>query len=156
MIVSPSSRALVAVKPTVQVERAPRSLGRAGERHGASGGDAARIVTGVAFAAIESLLVLTVSVDEPGDVFVTPAIVRDAAVLGGRAQVPPLFASVIVATAPAPVAVAEQFEKPATERDGRGRRDGEAGGEGGGDLCRRLLSAPVEVGVKLTVQLARA
>ncbi len=154
VIVSPPRRALVAVNPTVHVERA-ESVWGAPLNVTALGVDVAVSVTGVAFAATASLLVLTVSVDDPADEFVMPAIVRDAAVLGGRAHVPPLFTSVIVATAPAPVAVAEQLMKPAPSV---------IAGEGGTEkpdekvvvIVSPLFSAPVELGVKLTDHLARA
>ena len=70
-------------------------------------------MTAVALAAVVSALVLTVSVDEPVvPVFVIPAIARDAAVLSPTAQVPPLSASVTVATVPAPETDAEQLLKP--------------------------------------------
>ena len=112
-------------------------------------------VTAVAFAATASALVFTVSVDEPADEFVTPAIISDAAVLGGSTHVPPLFASVIVATAPAPVAVAEQFEKPAPST-----MIGVAGTEKPEEkvvvIASPLRSVPVELVLKLTVHVARA
>ena len=154
-IVSALSSALVAVKPTVQVERALPVCGEP-VNDTAVGAAAARIVTGVALAALESLLVLTVSVDEPGDVFVIPAIVSVAGVVPVSEQVPPLLARVIVATAPAPpVAVAEQFEKPATSVI-----TGVAGIEK--PVVKVVViwsparSPPVAVGVKFTVQVARA
>ena len=154
VIVSPLSRALVAVKPTVHVERADPVCG-APLNETAVGADVAVIVTAVAFAATASALVLTVSVDEPADEFVTPAIVSDAAVLGGSTQVPPLFASVIVATAPAPVAVAEQFENPAPSVM-VGVADTEKPEENVVVIVSPLRSVPVELVLKLTVHVARA
>ena len=154
MIASPLSSALVAVNPTVHVERADPVCGEP-LNETAVGADVAVSVTAVAFAATASALVLTVSVEPPGDEFVTPAIVSDAAVLGGSTHVPPLFASVIVATAPAPVAVAEQFEKPAPST-----MIGVAGTEKPEEkvvvIASPLRSVPVELVLKLTVHVARA
>jgi hypothetical protein len=154
VMTSPLRSALVAVKPTVHVERADPVCGTP-LNDTAEGADVAVSVTAVAFAATASALVLTVSVERPADVFVTPAIVRDAAVLGGSTQVPPLFASVIVATAPAPVAVAEQFEKapPSTMVGVAGTEKPE---EKVVVIVSPLLSAPVELDLKFTVQVARA
>ncbi len=71
------------------------------------------IVTAVALAAVVSALVLTVSVDEPVVlVLVIPAIARVAAAPSPTAQVPPLSASVIVATVPTPETAAEQLLNP--------------------------------------------
>ena len=154
VIVSPLRSALVAVKPTVQVERALPVWGEPANET-AVGPDAARIVTDAALPAVVSAVVLTVSTEAPGEVFVTPAIDRDAAVLGGSAHEPPLSTRVIVATAPAPVAVAEQFVKPAPSTI-----VGVAGTEKPGVnvtvMVSPALSAPVAVGVKFTVHFARA
>ncbi len=60
MIVSPFSSALVAVKPTVQVERAPPVWGEPANET-AVGPEAATIVTEAALPAVVSAVVLTVS-----------------------------------------------------------------------------------------------
>src|SRR5579872_826201 len=154
VIESPPSRALVAVKPTVHVERAEPVCGEP-LNETAVGADVAVSVTAVAFAATASALVLTVSVERPADEFVTPSIVSDAAVLGGSTQVPPLFASVTVATAPAPVAAAEQFEKPAP-RVMVGVGGTEKPEENVVVIVSPALSAPVELVEKFTVHAVRA
>ena len=154
VIASPLRSALVAVNPTVHVERADPFCGEP-LNETAVGADVAVIVTAVAFAATASALVLTVSVEPPADEFVTPAIVSDAAVLGGSAHVPPLFASVIVATAPAPVAVAEQFENPAPSVI-VGVVGTEKPEENVVVIVSPLFSVPVELVLKLTVHVARA
>ncbi len=154
VIVSPLRSALVAVKPTDQVERALPVWGEPANET-ALGADAARIVTEAALPAVVSAVVLTVSTDAPGEVFVMPAIVSEAGVLGGRAHEPPLSTRVMVATAPAPVAVAEQFTKPAPSTI-----VGVAGTEKPGVnvtvIWSPAFSAPLAVGVKFTVQVARA
>jgi hypothetical protein len=154
VIVSPPRSEPAAVKATVQVARAAALCG-APVKATAVGVPGAEIVTGEAFAAVASALVLTLSVEEPGEVLVTPAIVSDAAVLAGRRQVPALLARVTVATAPAPVAVAEQLVNPAPSVTVV-----EAGTEKPGEKATVIVlsafRAPLVVGVKSTVQSARA
>ena len=154
VIVSPSMSAFAAVKPTVHVDRAESVCG-APLNVTAVGVAVAVNVTAGALTATASLTVLIASIDEPADEFVTPAMVSEAAVLIGRAQVPLLSASVIVATAPAPAAVAAQLTKPPPRT---------IAGDGGTEnpvenvvvIVSPLFNAPVELVVKFAVQRARA
>src|SRR5437870_120864 len=114
VMVSPARREPPAleVKPAVQLARslAARDVLSTVTAVGAV---AATMVTEVAVAAAVSLLVLRVGATRPVVLPLTmPAIVTELAVLTGRVQVPPLSASVTVATVRLPVTVAEQLRKP--------------------------------------------
>ncbi len=82
---------------------------------------AATRVTAVAATAVVSALVLTVGWTAPVvGRLTTPRISKLASLESGSAQVPPLSASVTVATVPTPVTVAEQLMKPDLKSTGAG------------------------------------
>ena len=164
VIVSPAWIAPVGLtwKPIVQVARAF-----------AASVDAAKVtlfttrvwaaITGAARTgrASESALVLTVQLaatGEPAAPLVTPRICTEAAALFGRVQTPPLSASVIVTVVTAPVAVAEQFWKPAVSSTVglAGTVKTEVAFGKATVIVSLARRAPVAVAVNPIVQVARA